>query len=58
MVTFFDEEHARSVGLINATKIAVFLCFIGVGCCRNENGRRLSGDSHGYHAGGNRLSDL
>ena len=57
MVVFFDETHARSIGLNPERLNLVFfhhpVCLL---CCSVADGWRLSGDSAGDHAGRNSLS--
>ena len=57
MVVFFDETHARSIGLnLERMNLLFFHHLVCLLCCSVADGWHLSGDSAGDHAGCNSIS--
>ena len=59
LVAFFDENHARSIGLRpGCAEGGVLRAAVGVGGCRHADGGRVSGHRHGHHTRRDGLSAL
>ena len=57
MVTFFDENHARSIGIKTGLLKVVFFMLLSASCVAAlADGGGVSGDCDGGHAGGDGLS--